>query len=65
MECYLAIKRKASESVLMWWLNLEPVIQNEVNQREKDKYHVQTHIYGIWKDGTDEFIFKAAVEKQT
>ena len=26
------------ESVLMWWLNLEPVIQNEVNQREKDKY---------------------------
>ena len=53
------------ESVLMWWLNLEPVIQNEVNQREKDKYHVQTHIYGIWKDGTDEFIFKAAVEKQT
>ena len=53
------------ESVLMWWLNLEPIIQNEVNQREKDKYHVQTHIYGIWKDGTDEFIFKAAVEKQT
>ena len=23
------------------------------------------HIYGIQKDGTDEFIFKAAVEKQT
>ena len=28
------------ESVLMRWMNLEPVIQNEVNQHKKDKYHI-------------------------
>ena len=47
MEYYSAIKRKAFESVLVRWLNLEPVIQNEVNQKEKNKYHILTHIHGI------------------
>ena len=47
MEYYSAIKRKASESALMRWMNLEPIIQSEVSQREKDKYHILTHIYGI------------------
>ena len=35
---YSAIKRKASELVLMRWRNLEPIIQNEVSQKEKNKY---------------------------
>ena len=35
---YSAIKRKAFESVLMRRMNLEPIIQSEVNQKEKDKY---------------------------
>ena len=26
---------------------LEPIIQSEVSQKEKDKYHILTHIYGI------------------
>ena len=30
-----AIKRKAFESVLMRWMNLEPIIQSEINQKEK------------------------------
>ena len=47
MEYYLAIKRNASESVLMRWRNLEPVIQSEVSQKEKDKYLILMHIYGI------------------
>ena len=47
MEYYLAIKRNAFESVLMRWMNLEPIIQSEVSQKEKDKYHILTHIYGI------------------
>ena len=38
MKYYSAIKRNAFESVLMRWMNLEPIIQNEVNQNEKDKY---------------------------
>ena len=47
MEYYSAIKRNTFESVLMRWMNLEPVIQNEVNLNEKDKYHILKHIYGI------------------
>ena len=34
----LAIKRNTFESVLMRWMNLEPTIQSEVSQNEKDKY---------------------------
>ena len=41
------IKRNAFESVLMRWMNLEPIIQSEVSQKEKDKYHILAHIYGI------------------
>ena len=49
----------------MRWVNLEPIVQSEVSQKEKDKYCILTHIYGIQKDGTDEFICRAAMEKQT
>ena len=65
MEYYSPIKRNAFESVLMKWMNLEPIIQSEVSQKEKDKYHILMHMYGIWKNGTEEFIYRAAMEKQT
>ena len=35
MEYYSAIKRNTLESVLMRWVNLEPMIQNEVSQKER------------------------------
>ena len=44
MEYYSAIKRKTCESVLMRWMNPETIIQSEVNQKEKDKYRILTHI---------------------
>ena len=47
MEYYLAIKRNTFESVLMRRMNLKPITQSEVSQKEKDKYHILTHIYGI------------------
>ena len=47
MEYYSAIKRIAFELVLMTWMNIEPIIQSEVSQKEKDKYHILTHIYRI------------------
>ena len=47
MEYYSAIKRNTYESVLMRRMNLEPIVQNEVSQKEKDKYHILTHMYGI------------------
>ena len=31
----------------MRWMNLEPIIQSEVGQKEKDNYHILTLIYGI------------------
>ena len=47
MEYYSAIKRNTFESVLMRWMSLEPIIQSEVSQKEKDKYRILMHIYGI------------------
>ena len=47
MEYYSAIKRNPSESVLIRWMNLEPIIQSEGSQKEKDKYHIIMHIYRI------------------
>ena len=47
MEYYSAIKRNTFESVLMMWMNLESIIQSEVSQKEKDKYCILMHIYGI------------------
>ena len=54
MEYYSAIKRNAFESVLMRWMKLEPIIQSEVSQKEKDRY-ILTHMYRIQKNGTEEF----------
>ena len=47
MEYYSATKRNTFEPVLMRWMNLEPITQCEVSQKEKDKYHTPMHIYGI------------------
>ena len=63
MEYYSAIKRNTFESVLRW-MNLEPIIQSKVSQKEKHKYRILTHIYRIQKNGTKELIYRAAVEKQ-
>ena len=49
----------------MRWINLDPIIQSEVIQKEKNKFCILIHIYGIQKNGTEEFICKAAMEKQT
>ena len=45
MEYYLAIKKKTFELVLMRWMNLEPIIQNEESQKEKHQYSILMHIY--------------------
>ena len=59
-EVVKGIKRSAFESVLM-----KLIIQSEVSQKEKNKYNILTHIHGIYKDGTDETICRAAKETQT
>ena len=47
MEYDSAIKRNTFDSVLMRWMNLEPSIQSEVSQKEKEKHHILMHIYRI------------------
>ena len=61
----LSHKREKFELVLMRWMNLEPIIQSEVSQKEKEKYHILMYIYGIYKNGTEELIYRTAMEKQT
>ena len=43
----LNYKKNTLEPVLMRWMNLEAIIQSEVSQKEKDKYRILMHIYGI------------------
>ena len=47
MEYYSAIIKNTFETVPMRWMKLEPIIQNEVSQKEKHQYRILTHIYGI------------------
>ena len=47
MEYYSAIKKNSFESVLMRWMKLEPIIQSEVSQRDKEYYSLLTQINGI------------------
>ena len=43
----LSHEKNAFESVLVRWMNPEPVLQSEVSEKEKDKYSILTHMYGI------------------
>ena len=50
MEYYSAIKRNAFESVLVRWMNLEPIIQSEVSQKEKKEIsYCNTYIRNLEK----------------
>ena len=59
----LVIKKNTFESVLMRWMKLEPIIQSEVSQKDKDQYRILMHIYEILKDGNDNPLCKT--EKET
>ena len=64
MDYNSVIKSYEFESVEMRWMNLE-LVQSEVSQKEKNKYHLLTHMYGIEKNGADEPICRAGIEMQT
>ena len=49
VEYYSIIKRNKIELFVVRWMDLESVTQSEVSQKEKNKYHMLTHIYGIKK----------------
>ena len=47
VEYYSALKRNEIELFVVRWMYLETVIQSEVSQKEKNKYHMLILIYGI------------------
>ena len=65
MEYYSAIERNEMEVFVMRWMELESVIQSEVSQKEKNKYHLLMNIRVIQKNGTDEPVCRAGIEMQT
>ena len=67
MEYYSAIKRNEIELFVVRWMDIESVIQSEVSQKEKNKHHMLTHIYGILKkkNGSDEPRGRTGIKTQT
>ena len=45
-------------------MKLEPILQNEVSQKEKHQYSILTHIYGILKDDNNNPEYETAKETQ-
>ena len=43
-------------------MNLEPFIQNEVSQKEENKYCILIHIYRVYKNGIDEPVCREGME---
>ena len=64
-EYYSAIKRNEIVSFAEMWLNLETLIQSEVSQKVKYKYHILMYVCGILKNGIDDLICKAETGTQT
>ena len=60
----MSILKNSSESVLMRWMKLEPIIQIEVSQKGKHQYSILTHMYGILKDGNDNPLCRTEKETQ-
>ena len=50
MEYYSTVEKNSFESLLMRWVKLEPIVQSEVSQKDKEHYSMLTRVYGIWKD---------------
>ena len=47
MEYYSAINMNEIGSFVEMWMDLETIIQSEVSQKNKNKYCILMHIYGI------------------
>ena len=50
-------------AILATWMDLEIIILSEVSQKEKDKYHMISHIWNL-KYNTNEFIYETETDSQ-
>ena len=67
MEYYSATKRNEIGLFVVRWMDQESVIQSEVSQKEKNKYHMLTHIYmeSEKKNGSEEPRGRTGIKTQT
>ena len=67
MEYYSAIKRNKIKLFVVRCMDLDSVIHSEVNQKEKNKYGMFAHIYGILKkkNSSEEPRGRTGVKTQT
>ena len=65
MEYYSATERNEIGSFVEMWMDPESIIQNEIRQKEKDKYPILMYVCGIQKSGADEPMCRAGIETQT
>ena len=67
MEYNSAIKINEIELFVVRWMDLESVIESKVSQKEKNKYRILTHIYGIQKNknGSEEPRGRTGIKTQT
>ena len=54
MEYFLVMKKNEILPFATMWMELEDVMLSEINQSEKDEYHIVSLICGIWEALTDE-----------
>ena len=61
MECYSAIKKNIFESILMRWMKLEPFIQSEVSQKEKQ--YINTYIWNL--ERWEQWLYMRDIKRDT
>ena len=64
MEYYSAIKKNKIMSFAATWMELETLILSEVSQKEKDKYHLISHIWNLIQ-GTNELMYRKETNSWT
>ena len=62
MQYYSAMEKNKIVPFAETWMDLETVIQTEVSQKEKDKYHIISLICGIKKNETNELIYRTEID---
>ena len=64
MEYYSALKKNKIMPFAATWMELEIFMLSEVSQKEKNKYHMISHIWNL-KYGTNGLIYRKEADSQT
>ena len=64
MEYYSALKKNEIMPFVATWMDIEILTRSEVNQTEKNKYHI-TYMWNLKKTDANKFIHKTEIDSQT